>query len=109
MDLKKYDKKGFKEIYIIYYNMKSYLHKLPQEVFNKIYEYIPIERDIESKLTVFMDFRKLKFEMGYQETIFDEEGIPEEEREFGDPNMTFFEYYFKHDYNHKHKYRKCQV
>ncbi len=47
--------------------------------------------------------------MGYQETIFDEEGIPEEERVFDDPNMTFFEYYFKHDFNHKHKYRKCRV
>ena len=96
--------------------MKNYLEKLPQEIIPQINEYIPRDRDMKSTLSVFIcrrsllsDFRMLKFEIENQETIFDEEGVPEEERVFDNPNMTFFEYYFEHDFNHKHKYRKSQV
>ena len=96
--------------------MKSYLDKLPQEIITRIKDYMPQDKDMQSTLSMFIchrsllsDFRRLKFEIENQETIFDEEGVPEEERVYDDPNMTFFEYYFEHDFNHKHKYRKSQV
>ena len=96
--------------------MKNDLDKLPQEIITQINEYIPRDRDMKSTLSMFIchrsllsDFRMLKFEIENQVTIFDEEGVPEEERIFDDPLMTFFEFYFEHDFNHKHKYRKCQV
>ena len=94
---------------------KSYLDKLPQEILTRIKDYMPRDNDIHSTLSklichhsLLRDFRRLKFEIENQETIFDE-GVPEEERIFDDPLMTFFEFYFEHDFNHKHKYRKCQV
>ena len=88
---------------------------LPQEIKHHVLQYLQRDKNMTSKLSEFMrncaelnNFRKLKFDICFGDEIIYSDDVPEEEREYDDPDMTYYEYYFKHGFNHEYKYTQRQ-
>ena len=102
----------FLKKYLIIYSIMENLN-LTKEIITRIKDYMPRDKDMHSTLSKFIchhsllrDFRRLKFEIENQkDSIY----MMKKGKYLMIQSITFFEYYFEHDFNHKYKYKKLML